>query len=181
MRGFSKNFFIALIMLTVLVLLSDCETGTASKAVLYVNKEHRFTVTYPKSWKKLKKINPTVPFYVSAAAGLPCLGVYFVTGNFRNFENLPKETIEYWANSYPNSSEHKIVSVNMIILDCGTTAIEFIIEWCWGLGKGGEPLRIVTTTVVAERDNMLVFVYSTNIAGKTIDINKKVTRSLKFY
>ena len=151
-----------------------------TKPGFYVNEEYRFSVSYPESWKDASAANPTALLHVRAPSRYPSLGVY-TPAVYEKLEDIPKQTIIWWASRYPNTSGHKLVSENMITLACGTPAIEFVIEWIWGMGEGKEPRKIVTTAVVARRDNQCIWVDSTSRAGEPIDINKKACRSLQFY
>ena len=105
----------------------------------------------------------------------PNLGVRLPPRGPRKLEDLPIQTTKIWADMYPNTSNHEVVSEKMITLDCGTEAIEFIITWNW---SGTD---INTTCVVAEAGDRLVWVDSTSLGREPMDISRKLTNSLRFY
>lgn len=151
-----------------------------NKPGFYVNEEYRFSINYPESWKDDPGVSPITLLSVSAPSRYPRLHVYAPNVS-EKLENIPKRTPGWWANMFPNSSGHILVSENMTTLACGTPAVEFVIEWTWGRGEGKEPEKIVTTVVAAKKDNQCIWVDSTNRAGEPIDINRKVCNSLRFY
>lgn len=82
---------------------------------------------------------------------------------------------------YPHTKDHKVLSERMITLDCGTSAIEFVIDWNWSIDSGSQFINIQTVCVVAKKNENFVWLDSTNFSNVPIDINKKVTNSLRFY
>ena len=172
-----KHLLITLIIMFSLSFLIACATLPKTKPGLYVNEEYRFSVAYPESWKNAPAPNQMAVLYVSPSGMMttPSLGVYLPPSGPGKFEDLPIQTTKIWADMYPNTSDHEVVSEKMITLDCGTEAIEFIITWNW---SGTD---INTTCVVAEAGDRLIWVDSTSSGREPMDINRKLTNSLRFY
>ena len=152
-----------------------------SEPGLYVNKEYNFSATYPEAWQERAGANPAALFFVKAPSNLPNLGVYVFPSGAVKLEDLPIRTTKLWANMYPHTKDHKVLSERMITLDCGTPAIEFVIDWNWSIDSGSQFINIQTVCVVAKKNENFVWLDSTNFSNLPIDINKKVTNSLRFY
>lgn len=149
---------------------------------LYVNEEKRFSVAYPAGWEKAPPPHPSAVLFVKdPSVTFLNAGIYTGPTRFAEMEALPEQTVTRWARSYPRSSGHKVESRRMFNLECGTRAIEFVIAWNWGPRGGGEPFPIKTVCVVAEQGEGWVWVDSTCRGGEPIDINRKITNSLRFY
>jgi len=148
-----------------------------TKPGLYVNEEYCFSVTYPESWKNAPAPNQKALLFVSIDGFRtnPNLSVYLPQSVPGKLEDLPIKTPKMLADKYPNTSNHEVVSEKMITLDCGTQAIEFVIAWNW---SGTD---INTTIVVAEAGDRLIWVDSTSLGREPMDINRKLTNSLRFY
>lgn len=176
MKKLPKHLYITLIVLFSLAQLTACTTLPKAKPGLYVNEEYRFSVTYPESWEDSPGSNQMAILNLRPPSKtLPNLGIYLPPSGSGKLEDLPIQTTKVWADMYPNTSDHKVVSEKMITLDCGTQAIEFVMAWNWS----GTDIK--TTCVVAEMGDKLIWVDSTNLGNEPIDINRKLTNSLRFY
>ena len=178
MKGSSKNSFIALIVLTGLVLLSACGTGPESKPGFYVNKEYRFTVTYPENWKRQRDDFQDVLYTAGDESGSP---------NFRirigeipkgvALKDYPKGVPAILKKRLSASSDHKIVHEKMITLEDGTQAVEYDMEWNYI-----SDFKLTTTYVTTYKDDKCITVNSSCLYGTVpIDKLKPITHSLKFY
>lgn len=182
MRSLKVVLFTALTVSIAFTLFASDTKLPEAKDGLYVNQEKGFSVEYPPEWEKAPPPNPMALLFVkSPSVFFLNLGVYAGTNPIGKLETLPQSTVARWARQYPKSSEHKVESERMIELECGTEAIEFVISWNWGPMSGGEPVPIKTTCVVAEAGDGWVWVDSTSHAGESIELNRKLTNSLKFY
>ena len=190
MKRFSISLWIVFILIAGLVLLTSCVTMPEAVPGLYVNSAPDFTIKYPTDWKEIKKLSPNMVFRASPDVNTetPNFAVSVSPSRGLPLKNFPKVIPGLFKQVFPNTSGHRITHEKMITLECGTPAVEFDLEWEWGLLKGQKPvkgveypLKIKTTFVLAYKDNKLVWVDSTNMADKPLDVNKRITHSLKFY
>ena len=175
MKGSSKNLFIALIVLTGLVLLSSCATGPVAKTGLYENKEYRFTVEYPENFlpepeNQLKKF---VVFSAREGSGFPIVSVV-ISDKKIEFKDVPVYIVKR-LETVIGLSNTKILSKKHTKLTDGTPAYELIVT---GMPFGGMVLSHMFLFVNKSNKTIHVGVITSEELSEDL---KKIPYSLKFY
>ena len=144
----------------------------------YIDEGLHFTAEYPSGWSKGNLISPGEVFTASFFGQLPNVGIFVDNiPDGISLDDFPKSIPEMFKRLYPESIEHKIISEKMITLEDGTKAVEFSMEWDWN----NPTLKLITMFVAAYKDNKSIMVLSTNNLSGSLDINRKIIHSLKFY
>ena len=144
----------------------------------YKDEGLHFTVEYPSGWFKEKLVFPKQIFNASSISQLPNIQVY--VDNIPegiSLNDFPKSIPEYYKQVLPETTGHKIISEKIITLEDGIQAVEFDMEWNWD----NPPLILLTMFMVVYKDNKFIRVISTNNLTDSLDINRKIIHSLKFY
>jgi hypothetical protein len=153
-----------------------------SKPGFYVNQDLGFSVSHPESWVVTNRFG-VYSANRSSESSLPNVSIYIIEKpKGTTLEDIPEFILEEARRTFPDSSRHEIVGKGMITLDDGTPAVEYDMKWLWGDGH----TRLITTYVVAYRNDKCIYVTSSNhmpllFTNLSIKKLKAITHSLKFY
>jgi hypothetical protein len=152
-----------------------------SKPGFYVNQDLGFSVKHPESWVITDR--GVYSADCSSDTSLPSVSIYIIEKpKGINLEDSPEFLLERARISFPDSSGHEIMDKGMITLEDGTPAVEYDMKWLWGDGQ----TKLITTYVVAYRNDKCIFVTSSNhmpllFTNLVLKKLKAITHSLKFY
>jgi len=145
---------------------------------VYVNQEYRFSVTYPKTWKKDSNIRgPDTIFQVNEPMKIGTLSISISPKGELDLIRVPHFFPGALQAIFPNSGEYEILSKKEITLDCGTDAVEFEMDWLW---EDGQTSLKSTFTIVYKADK-LITVSTTSWYPEELPSLKQIHRSFKFY
>jgi len=181
MKKLSRGLWVALVVLLGFVLLQACATLPKAKPGLYVNKDFRFSVSYPENWRPdklqggevLRVVNPTqwkLPVLTASVSD---------QAKGAKLEDSAKGWIAAVKKANPKTKRYKVLSEKMIKLEDGTPAAAFTLKWTWADGV----TKLQTAAVTAFKEKKAVNVSATTIFGgeTTPDKLLALCRTLKFY
>jgi hypothetical protein len=182
MKKSSSGLWILLIGFFTVSLLAACATLPKAQPGLYVNEQHRFSVSYPEKWQHqqfqsksevLRVANPNqwkIPVLTASVVDLP---------KGANLKNAAKAWVAAVKTSYPKTKRHKILSQEMITLEDGTPAAAYTAKWTWADGV----TKLQTAAVTAFKGTKSITTTATTVLGgqTTPDKLLAMCRTLKFY
>ena len=177
-----KNKTIVLLALGCFIMLQALASASElpdQKPGLYVNKEYRFSVTYPENWKP----NTLQPGEVLRAANPNMYSLPVITasiGDHKKGMSLdPKVFIAAAKQAEPGSNGYKVVTQEDITLNNGTPAKVFTYEWTWSDGF----TELVTGTLITIKDGKFLSSTVTTIVGGETSPEQLVemVKGWKFY
>lgn len=154
------------------LLVICCEKPTT----LYYNESPAFSVEYPKQWNVTRKLFMGDVMSVSATDRYTSLKINISFRSEYDTADAPKACIAALQKMYPESSRHKVQLEKMILLEDGTRAL-YVFVSC---KLDDERIFLVSSNVVAFKDNRTVMVICTTLARKPFDVLQDVTHSLRF-
>lgn len=176
MNKFSRVLLIIVFGMVSSVLFMTCET--AQKKFDY--QSPAFTLEYPKNYKMGTPLNKNemlrVHGPIAGGAGNPTLTVTVLDlGKDWKLEDQAEGWVDSVQKSFPNAKRFKILSENIITLNDGTKASEFIISWMWEDGM----TMLVTSGLTAFKGGKSVNVSATCYQSPVEEL-VKLTHALKF-
>lgn len=177
-----KKTVIVLLALGCFILLQALASAAelpTQKPGLYVNTEHRFSVTYPESWKP----GTLQPGEVLRAANTNMYSLPVITASISDQKKDssldPRVFIESAKKAEPGSDGYKVAAQEDLTLNDGTPAKVFTYEWTWSDGF----TELVTGALITIKDGKYFSSTATTIAGGETSPDKLVemVKGWKFY
>lgn len=155
------------------LLVICCEKPTT----LYYNDSPAFSVEYPKEWNVPRELFMGDVMSVAGPDRYTSLKINIAfKSEYDTLADAPKACVTALQKMYPESSRHKVQLKKMILLEDGTSAL-YVFVSC---KLDDEKIFLVSSNVIAFKDNRTVMVICTTLARKPYDILQDVTHSLRF-
>ena len=181
-RYFNFRFLSAVVLIIIgFELCTACKTMSPKQGI-YKNENYRFIIKYPAfmDQSNVKNARQSMVFFRTEKYGCIELAVditpvpEYMT---MKLENIPMYILGGCRFSFPNSSEHRIIHQEIITLSDGTPAVEYDLAWRWD-----EKTTLVSTGIVVLKGKRMIAVVSTvDPSLVSVEIAKKITRTLEFY
>jgi hypothetical protein len=174
MNKFSRVLLVAVFVMVSSALFMTCETAQKK----FESQSPAFTLDYPKGYTMGKPINETELLRVHGPiqGGNPTLTVTVVDlAKDSKLEDAAEGWVDSVQKQFPAATRFKILSENIITLNDGTKASEYLISWRWVDGM----TMLTTSAVTAYKGGKAVSISATCWQSPVEEL-VKLTHALKF-
>ena len=173
------NKYLRVLLIAVFVMASSALFMSCKTAPKFENQSPAFTVDYPDKYKmgtpmtgEVLRVHGPIP----GGSGNPTFTVSIgPLEKGAKLEDAAEEWVKSVQKTFPNTSRYKILSENIITLNDGTKASEYLISWRWEDGM----TMLTTSAVTAFKGGKFINVSATCYRSPVEELIK-LTHSLKF-